>query len=88
MEIESHASNIFDFAKCRAKIIIGANNLVVSNLVDCLSPEQAHLCGCSFQFGNGYFCKHLRRDEIIENTEKLQSESNSQSGVSQSDTQE
>jgi len=66
MAIEMHASNVFKIENCRAKN--GA-----ADLVDCLSPKQAHLCSCSLSFGNGYFCKHLRRNEFIEITEKLRS---------------
>jgi hypothetical protein len=34
------------------------------DLFDCLAAEQAHLCGNSLSFGNGYFCKHPRRKEF------------------------
>ena len=64
MENKSNASNVFDVVKCRAKIN-GAGDLV-----DCLSPKQAHICNRSLSFGNGYFCKHPRRKEFIEITEK------------------
>jgi hypothetical protein len=54
----------FDVENCRAKN--GA-----ADLVDCLSPKQAHLCSNSLAFGNGYFCSHPRRKEFVEITEKL-----------------
>jgi len=64
---ETHKSNVFEIEKCRAKMM-GA-----SDLVDCLATEQAHICGNSLPFGSGYFCKHPRRKEFIEITEKLRS---------------
>ena len=81
MENETHVSNVFKIENCRAKN--GA-----ANLVDCLSPEQAHLCSFSLSFGGGYFCKHPRRKEFIEITEKLQNKLISPPDVSQSDNQE
>ena len=81
MANESHKSKVFKVENCRAKN--GA-----ADLVDCLSPEQAHLCGNSLPFGNGYFCKHPRRKEFIEITEKLRSKLISPPNVSQSDNQE
>ncbi|MDP1624180.1 MAG: hypothetical protein Q8L64_00270 [bacterium] len=82
MANETRVSNVSEIEKCRAKIR-GAGDLV-----DCLTPEQAQFCNCSLSFGDGYFCKNPRRNEIIENTEKLQSKLNPLSGVSQSDNQE
>ena len=79
---ESHKSNVFKVENCRAKIR-GAGDLV-----DCLASEQAHLCGNSLPFGSIYFCKHPRRNEFIEITEKLRSKLNSLPVVSQSDNQE
>ena len=79
MENETNIVRVFDVAKCRAK-----NS--AADLVACLSPEQAHLCGNSLSFGNGYFCKHPRRKEFIEITEKLQSKLNSLQNVSQSES--
>ena len=67
MVSETHTNEAFDVAKCRAKLT------GVFDLVDCLAPEQAAFCGCSLSFGYAYFCKHPRRNEFIENTEKLQS---------------
>jgi len=67
MANETHASRVFDVEKCRVKIYY------VSGLADCLSPEQAHFCGCSQPFGYGYFCKHPRRKEFVEIAEKLRS---------------
>jgi len=64
MTNETHGSIVFDVENCRAK-----NGK--PDLVDCLSPQQAHLCGTSLAFGYGYFCKHPRRKEFIEITEKL-----------------
>jgi hypothetical protein len=65
MESETHANDIFKVENCRAR-----NGAV--GLVDCLSPQQAHLCGSSMRFGNGYFCKHPHRNKFIEITKKLQ----------------
>jgi hypothetical protein len=79
---ETHKSNIFKIENCRAKIR-GAGDLV-----DCLASEQAHLCGNSLPFGSGYFCKHPRRNEFIEITEKLRSKLIFPLDVSQSDNQE
>ena len=81
MENESNIVRVFDVEKCRAKN--GA-----ADLVDCLAPEQAHLCGNSLPFGSAYFCKHPRRKEFIEITEKLRSKLNSLPNVLQSDNQE
>jgi len=64
MTNETHESIVFDVENCRAKN--GA-----ADLVDCLSPKQTHLCGNSLAFGSGYFCKHPRRKEFVEITEKL-----------------
>jgi hypothetical protein len=80
MENETLVSNVFEIEKCRAE-----NN--IKNWVECLSPEQAHLCGNSLSFGNGYFCKHSRRYEFIEITKNLQSKLNSLPDVPQSDNQ-
>jgi len=82
MANEMHANNVFKIENCRAKIH-GAGDLV-----DCLSPEQAQLCNCSLFFGSVYFCKHPRRNEIIEITEKLRSKIIFPQNVSQSDNQE
>ena len=81
MENETNIVRVFDVAKCRAK-----NG--TADLVDCLAPEQAHLCGNSLPFGNGYFCKHPRRKEFAEITEKLRSKLISPPNISQSDNQE
>jgi hypothetical protein len=59
-------SKVFDVEKCRAK------GKGMSALVDCLSPEQAYLCGYSLSFGSGFFCNHPLRKEFIKNTERLQ----------------
>lgn len=81
MENKTHASNGFKIENCRAK-----NS--AADLVDCLSPEQANLCGFSLLFGYGYFCKHPRRKEFIEITEKLRSKLVPPPDVSQSNNQE
>ena len=81
MENKTHKSNVFKIENCRAKNGAG-------DLVDCLAPEQAHICGFSLSFGGGYFCKHPRRKEFIEITEKFRSKLNSLPNVSQSDNQE
>ena len=81
MENETHASNSFEIENCRAKN--GA-----ADLVDCLSQKQAHLCGHSLPFRSGYFCKHPRRKEFIEITEKLRSKLISPPDILQSDNQE
>jgi hypothetical protein len=81
MENETHASNVFKIENCRAKNGAG-------DLVNCLAPEQAHICGFSLPFGFGYFCKHPRRNEFIEIAEKLRSKLISPPHVSQSDNQE
>jgi hypothetical protein len=82
MENALHKSNVFEIEKCRVKTHDGID------LVDCLAPEQAHLCRNSLPFGNGYFCKHPRRKEFVEITEKLRSKLDSLPNVSQSDNQE
>ena len=81
MANETHKSNVFKIENCRAK-----NGAV--DLVDCLAPEQAHICGNSLSFGSGYFCKHPRRKEFIEITEKLRSKIVFPLNVTQSDNQE
>ena len=81
MSNEPHASSVFEIEKCRAKNR-GAD------LVDCLAPQQAHLCGNSLPFGSTYFCKHPRRKEFIEITEKLRSKLVPPPDVPQSDNQE
>ena len=81
MANESHESNGFKIENCRAK-----NS--AADLVDCLAPEQARICGFSLAFGGGYFCKHPRRKEFIEITEKLRSKLISPPDVSQSENQE
>ena len=81
MANEMHASNIFKVENCRAK-----NG--VAGFVDCLALEQVHLCGFSFPFGSGYFCKHPRQNEFIEITKNLRSKLNSPPDVSLSDNQE
>ncbi|MDP1548297.1 MAG: hypothetical protein Q8L87_19965 [Anaerolineales bacterium] len=81
MENETHASNVFEIEKCRAK-----NS--AADLVDCLTPKQASICCFSLSFGSGYFCEHPRRKEFIEITEKLRSKLISPPNVLQSDNQE
>ena len=81
MANETHKSNVFKIENCRAK-----NS--AADLVDCLSPEQAHLCGNSLPFGNGYFCKHPRRNEFIEITKRLHGKVISPPDTAPSDNQE
>ena len=81
MENETNIVRVFDVAKCRAKNGAG-------DLVDCLAPEQANICGNSLPFGYGFFCKHPRRKEFIEITKKLRSKLVSPPNVSQSDNQD
>ena len=81
MENETNIVRVFDVARCRAKNSAG-------DLVDCLAPEQANICGHSLAFGHGFFCKHPRRKEFIKITEKLRSKLISLPNVSQSDNQE
>jgi hypothetical protein len=45
MATKTHVSNIFEIEKCRAAEICG-----VADLVNCLVPEQASICGCSLPF--------------------------------------
>jgi hypothetical protein len=82
MTNETNTNDSCQVENCLAKIR-GAGDLV-----DCLTPEQAKLCNYSLSFGSVYFCKHPRRDEIIKNTRKLQSEKISLPNISQSDNQE
>jgi hypothetical protein len=80
MENETHAGMSFEIENCRAQ-----NS--AADLVDCLSPKQAHLCRNSLSFGSGYFCKHPRRNEFIEMTKKLRSKLVSPPIFSQPDNQ-
>jgi hypothetical protein len=82
MENTLRKKDIFEIEKCRVKI----HNEI--DLIDCLVLEQAHLCGNSLPFGYGYFCKHPRRKEFVEISEKMQSKLVSPPNVSQSDNQE
>ncbi len=77
MENETHASNGFEIENCRAKIR-GA-----VGFVECLSPKQAMFCSNSSPFDSVYFCHHLSRNEILENTKK--DELHPPSDVAQSD---
>ena len=81
MENERYANEIFKSENCRAK-----NS--VAGLIDCLSPQQAHLCGSFHEFGCGYFCKHLRRNEFVETTQKSRNNLEFLVDVSHSDDQE
>jgi hypothetical protein len=47
----------------------------IKDWVDCLSPNQAPFCGFSSQFGNGYFCIHPHKYQIVEFTKKIKNES-------------
>ena len=55
------ADKIYNIEKCNAKILAG-------DLVRCLSVEQVSTCQFALPFGEGYLCKHPRREEIIKNT--------------------
>jgi hypothetical protein len=81
MANETNTGKVFDIEKCRAQPSAG-------DLVDCLSPKQAHLCGSSFPFGSGHFCKHSRRKDFIEITENSQRTLISPPDILQSDNQE
>jgi len=69
MVANSNNTSGFDSEACRAQKGAG-------DLVECLAPKQASLCGYALSFGYGYFCKHPRRDEIIEKTKSLQRKPN------------
>ncbi|MEW6404718.1 MAG: hypothetical protein AB1649_23220 [Chloroflexota bacterium] len=43
----------------------------VADLVDCLTAQQAPICGFSLAFGNSFFCKHPRRNAFIEATKMI-----------------
>jgi hypothetical protein len=64
MTDETYGRIVFDVEKCRAKEL-------TPELVDCLSLQQAPFCGNSLSFGDGFFCKHLRRKEFVEITVAL-----------------
>jgi len=64
MENETHASNSFKIENCRAENSI-------KDWVDCLSPEQACICGFSISCGSGYSCEYPRRFQLVEITKKL-----------------
>jgi hypothetical protein len=66
-------------SNCRAKAR-GA-----SGLVDCLALTQAGLCRFSLPFGIGYFCNHPNRNRIVVDTEKIENESGSKSGITETD---
>jgi hypothetical protein len=63
MENEPHDNIVFNIEDCQAK-------KRMAGLFDCLSSQQAPLCGFSMGFGEGYFCKHPRRNEFVENVKK------------------
>ena len=81
MTNESHKSNVFKIENCRAENII-------KDWVDCLSPEQAHICGFSVSCGHGYTCEHPRRFGLVEITKKLKGKLVSLPNVLHSDNQE
>jgi len=64
MENETHVSNVFEIENCRAE-----NN--IKDWVDCLSPEQACVCGFSVSCSTGYSCEHPRRFGLVQITKKL-----------------
>jgi len=61
MENESHTDKDFNIENCRAEN-------TVKHWVDCLSLEQARICGFSVSSGNGYSCEHPQRFQIVANT--------------------
>ena len=82
MTNETHGNIIFNVENCRAE-----NSM--KDWVDCLSPEQAHVCGFSESSGgNRYFCEHPHRFTFVEITKKLKSKLVPPPNVSQSDNQE
>ena len=81
MENESHAGKSFKIENCRAENTI-------KDWVDCLSPEQASICGFSVSCGNGFSCEHPRRFGLVEITKKLKGKLVSLPNVLQSDNQE
>jgi hypothetical protein len=81
LENDLQADHGFKIENCRAKHR-------TADLVDCHSPQQAHLCGASLPFGNGFFCRHASVREIIEATKKMQNETSHLSDASQSVDQE
>ena len=81
MENESHAGKIFNIENCRAENTI-------KDWVDCLSPEQACICGFSVASDIGYSCEHPRRFGIVQITKELRSKSIFPPNILQSDSQE
>lgn len=58
MKNQKPLSKVFNIENCITKVH------VQGELYDCLATDQAHLCGNSLSFGDGYFCKHLLRKEF------------------------
>jgi len=81
MENETGASRVFNMENCQAENI-------VKDWVDCLSPQQAMICGFSIRCGNGFSCEHPRRFKIVANTEYLKGKLFFPPSVLQSDEQE
>jgi len=81
MANETHLNRVYEIEKCRAENSI-------KDWVDCLSPEQADICGFSVSCGTGYFCEHPYRFKFVEITEKLKGKLVSPPNVLQSDNQE
>jgi len=81
MENETLANKNFNIENCRAENII-------KDWVDCLSLEQASICGFSVNCGNGYTCKHPQRFRIVEMTASLKNKLVSPPNNLQFDNQE
>jgi hypothetical protein len=81
MENKSHAGKAFNIENCRAENTI-------KDWVDCLSTEQASICGFSVSCGNGFSCEHSRRFQFVRITKKLKDEFIFLPNILQSDNQE
>jgi len=81
MENKSHADKAFNIENCRAENTI-------KDWVDCLSTEQASICGFSVSCGNGFSCEHSRRFQFVRITKKLKDEFTFLPNILQSDNQE
>jgi hypothetical protein len=80
MENKLHTSKSFNIENCRA-------DNSIKSWVDCLSPEQASICGFSVSCGTGYSCEHPRRFGFVEITKKLKDKLVFPPNVLQSDDQ-
>ena len=81
MENESRTGKSFKVENCRAENII-------KDWVDCLSTEQACICGFSVACNTGYSCEHPSRFGIVQITKELRSNSIFPPNILQSDSQE